>query len=252
MAKLVDFNDEFTPGAARAACAACADWGALLPDAAEDLLSEIEARALDLHVSGCTACAYELSQARQGAAWLSLLKGHTPEPPRDMVAGILARTTGVGTAPIAMALTAAQGLSLLEPAAELLSALPQPGIAPAWSFQADRTTAPAPSSLRSRVARWLGLDSGYLSAVQPRLTMTAAMAFLSVCLTLNLLGISVTQLHAEDLHTAALQRSVAGRGASLLRSLEGIRVVYRVESRVNDWLTASATQDSRPPGAERQ
>ena len=249
MAKRMHSNNEMTPGAAHAACA---DWGALLPDAAEDLLSETEERALDLHVSGCTACAHELSHARQGAAWLSLLKGHTPEPPTDMVEGILARTTGAGTLPAAVALTASQSLPSLEPATEFRSALPQPNVTPAWFFQADRTTAPAADSLRSRVARWLGLDSGYLFAVQPRLTMTAAMAFLSVCLTLNLFGISVTQLHAEDLHTAALQRSVAGRGASLLRSFEGIRVVYRVESRVNNWLTASAAPDNRPPGTERQ
>lgn len=210
--------------------AACADWGALLPDAAEDLLGEAEAHALALHLAGCPACEGELAEARRGAAWLSLLKDHTPEPSQDLVAGILARTTGAPT----LGATSAAAELLPVPVAVWPASAGHP-----LQFQWDGSSGP----LGRRLARWFGLDSHSVPALQPRLTMTAAMAFLSVCLTLNMLGVSVTQLHAQDLHAIRLQRTMVGKGASMLRSLQGIRVVYRVESRVNDWLTASNAQD---------
>ena len=108
---------------------------------------------------------------------------------------------------------------------------------------ATPTVAGEPSALRWRLRRWLGLDHRYTPAPQPRLAMTAAMAFLSICLTLNLLGVSVTQLHAQDLRTDKLQRSVQGKGETLLRSIEGLQVVYQVESRVSGWLVARGGGD---------
>lgn len=221
---------------------ACADWGALLPDAAEDLLGEAETRALGMHIKGCAGCAAELAEARRGAAWLTLLKEHTPEPPRDMVASILARTTGDPSLSHAMA----------EPSAPLAPATGTiPGISPEalppWLTPARSAGASdVPSPTWSRVSRWLGLEARYLPALHPRLTMTAAMAFLSICLTLNLLGVSVTHLQAQELQTSNLQRAVEGKGETLLHSLGGLRVVYRVESRVNGWLMANATQGSAP------
>ena len=213
----------------------CADWDALLPDAAEDLLGEAETKALALHLADCPSCEAELAAARRGAAWLSLLKSHLPEPSHDLVAGILARTTGAPT----LAETVA---------AELL-----PAPVPAWSApmvpSAGALAGGDAGSMRGWMARWFGLESYGVPALQPRLTMTAAMAFLSICLTLNLLGISGMQLHAQDLHAIRLQRTMAGKGANVLRSLQGIRVVYRVESRVNDWLTASNALD---PASTRQ
>lgn len=227
---------EFEPKEdARAGINTCADWGALLPDAAEDLLGEAETKALAMHLAGCPSCEAELAEARRGAAWLSLLKGHTPEPSHDLVQGILARTTGA----------ASLGEAVV---AELL-----PTPAPAWSAHPVPRSGASVSGdagpLRGWMARWFGLESHYGPSLQPRLTMTAAMAFLSICLTLNMLGISLTQLHAQDLHAISLQRTMAGKGAGMLRSLQGIRVVYRVESRVNDWLTASNVPD---PASTRQ
>ena len=232
----MEFQDDRTdaPNAGSPAVG-CAAWGALLPEAAEDLLDDLEAQALALHLAGCPSCEAELAEARRGAAWLSLLKEQTPEPPHDLVAGILARTTGAPT----LAQTVA---------AELL-----PVPAAVWSVPAVQPLGAQwgddPGPLRQWLARWFGLESRKLPALQPRLTMTVAMAFFSICLTLNMLGISVSELHAQDLHAIRLQRTVAGKGASMLRSLQGIRVVYRVESRVNDWLTADNTP--APPRSQQ-
>lgn len=225
-----DFDNDHRSGASGldSPAAGCTEWGVLLPEAAEDLLGEAEVHALALHLSVCSSCEAELAAARRGAAWLALLKEQVPEPPHDLVAGILARTTGA--------------TSLAETvAAELL-----PVPVTAWQVPEAQPFGPSqggnPSPVREWLARWLGLNTSKIPALQPRLTMTAAMAFFSICLTLNMLGISVTELHAQDLHAIGLQRTVAGKGASVLRSLQGIRVVYRVESRVNDWLTAGNTQ----------
>ena len=77
---------------------------------------------------------------------------------------------------------------------------------------------------------WSGL-------LQPRLAMTAAMAFFSICLTLNLLGFSVRQLDAQTLRNGGINRTVANTGASLARSIHGLKVVYRVQAQVNEMRT---------------
>lgn len=216
--------------------AACLAWAELLPDAAEGLLSEAEARALDLHVASCSACAQELADARRGVAWLGLLKDHAPEPPADLLGNILAQTSGAEN-PFA--------------APALPQAIPVPTSGIPAAFASPATPQAGFARFRTRLSRWLGTDGVYVPALQPRLAMTAAMAFLSVCLTLNLLGVSVHDLNSQTLRPAGIQRAVADKGASLLRSFQGIRTVYRVESRVNEFLTASAPQDENPVGAGR-
>ena len=218
----------------------CAPWAMLLPDAAEGLLSEAEQAALDRHLIGCAGCARELTDAQRGAAWLALLKVHNPEPPPDLLGSILARTTG-GEAPFAQTSLVTGSGEAFVPGTHALQAWPA-----SWPATIP---VPAESSLPSfvgQLSRWLGMQGAATPALQPRLAMTSAMAFFSICLTLNLLGFSVRNLHAEALRPAGLQRTVADTGASLVRSFEGIRMVYRVESRVNQWRTATAPPSEAP------
>lgn len=93
---------------------------------------------------------------------------------------------------------------------------------------------------------WFGAGGQYVPALQPRLAMTSAMAFFSICLTLNLLGFSFHSVRAEALRPAGIQRTVSDTSATLVRSFEGIRVVYQVESRVNEWRTASTAGNDAP------
>ena len=207
---------------------ACHGWAMLLPDAAEGLLSEVEQAAVEQHVASCDLCAQEFADAQRGAAWLGLLKGHAPEPPADLLQSILASTSGAE--------------------ASLAESLPfgseYAGAAPAMWALPTRAAQPRgdDAGLKRRLERWLGMGEGSFPTLQPRLAMTGAMAFFSVCLTLNLLGVSVRGLEAQSIRPAGLQRTVADTGASLVRSFEGIRIVYRVESRVNDWRTANSSQ----------
>ena len=191
---------------------ACAPWAMLLPDAAEGLLTDAEGRALDAHLAVCPACTEELAEAQRGLAWLTVLKDQTPEPPVGLLASILAQTTGAAEAGV-----------MLPPLA------PVPVPVPAMVYPAPQPAA------GSGLAGWLGFGEGtWTSLMQPRFAMTGATAFFSICLTLNLLGISVTELNAQSLRKGGLQRSVADTGASLVRSFQGLRMVYRVESHVSE------------------
>src|SRR5580698_4832337 len=84
---------------------ACAICEAMCPDAVDGTLTEAEQRAFDKHLASCTACAEELAEAQRGAAWMAMLKGHTPEPPAALLQRILAETTGA-VAPVAAAVPA--------------------------------------------------------------------------------------------------------------------------------------------------
>ncbi len=215
---------------------ACAAWSVLLPDAAEGLLSDAEQGALERHVAVCLGCARELADAQRGAAWLGLLKTHAPEPPADLLSNILAKTTGAQASLATASSTPAP--AFLPPTPWVL-----PGVHPgtARHFQ----------PLLQQLIRWFGVGGDFAPTFPPRLAMTSAMAFFSICLTLNLLGFSFRNLNAQTLRPAGLHRTVADTGATLVRSFEGIRMVYRVESRVNGWRTADLAQNAAPLSASR-
>lgn len=196
---------------------ACAPWAMLLPDAVDGLLSDAEQRALDQHLAGCVGCSEELAEAQRGLAWLTVLKDQAPEPPPNMLASILAQTTGYAEA----------GVSL-PPLVHPTQWQPAAAVPPLQDTHEWEGTA---AGWRG----WIGLGEGGWSAlVQPRLAMTGAMAFFSICLTLNLLGVTVDQLNGQALRNGGLHRTVSDTGASLVRSIQGLRVVYRVESRVSE------------------
>jgi hypothetical protein len=69
---------------------------------------------------------------------------------------------------------------------------------------------------------------------QPRLAMTAAMAFFSIALTLNLTGVRLNNLHAADFTPSGLWHNASDMSASATRSFQNMRVVYQVESRVSE------------------
>ncbi len=78
--------------------------------------------------------------------------------------------------------------------------------------------------------------------LQPRLAMTAAMAFFSIALTMNLTGVRLSQLHASDLKPSSILRSCYEAKARVVRYSDNLRVVYELESRVRD-LQRSSDED---------
>jgi hypothetical protein len=196
----------------------------MLPEAVDGTLSDTEQRAFDMHVAGCVECSNELAEARRGAAWLGMLKTQAPEPPARLLARILAETTGAPRQP--------------EPARQLVwgpIVAQQPRIA--------RTTQWA--SIRRQFSDVFSVENAR-STFQPRMAMTAAMAFFSIALTLNLTGIRLTNLRASSFTPSAIQRSVADAKASATRTFQNNRAVYQVESRLSELRSDDATGGQTP------
>jgi hypothetical protein len=72
-----------------------------------------------------------------------------------------------------------------------------------------------------------------------RMMMTAAMAFFSIALTLNLAGVRLTNLKLSDLTPASMEMRLTqqfyGAKGSLVRYYDNLRLVYEVESKVRQF-----------------
>jgi hypothetical protein len=200
---------------------ACMLCEALLPDAVDGTLSAAEQRIFDAHVASCVDCSREMEEAQRGAAWLSMLKSQTPEPPVDLLAKILAGTTGPRTEAIA---------------APVLAVVPQ-AVPASWGVQVagprGSSWGPRWTGWRSRVADVFSIENTR-STFQPRFAMTAAMAFFSIALTLNLTGFRMRDLHADSFTPDGIRRTVSEVSASATRRFQNLRVVYQVEARVSE------------------
>jgi len=198
----------------------CAVFEAMCPEAVDGSLSAAEQRAFDKHVAGCVVCAQELAEAQRGAAWMAMLKGHAPEPPAALLQRILAETTGAVVPVIAAIPAMASHPATIESSR-------------GWG---TRSVAARPSqwaSFRAKLSDVFSMDTARMT-FQPRLAMTAAMAFFSIALTLNMAGVRLRDLRTGMLQPSSLRHTVADAGASATRSFQNLRVVYEVESRVSD------------------
>lgn len=217
----------------------CAVWEAMCPDAVDGTLTAAEQRAFDRHIATCKHCAEELEQAQRGAAWLHMLKGHTPEPPASLMERILAETSGVS------AVTQAEAAPAFIPEPDNIWTQPrQPVRQSSWLAAAW-----------ARTRETFRIDASH-ATFQPRFAMTAAMAFFSVALSLNLMGVRLRDVKNFSLRPSSLSRTVADASASAERNFQNLRVVYQLESRVSeirqDNLPAAGYDDSQPFAAPEQ
>ena len=221
MAKTFNFDD-FAPKDGilqNPNCAACEE---MIADALDGILSAADQAFFDLHLTGCVSCMEAYSQAKRGAAWLDLLKSSRPEPSGALMERILAQTVG-------------QPAQTFDHPAEFI-----PEIAPLPLNVLPFVPRPAPVSRFTRFTRL---------AMEPRLAMTAAMAFFSIALTMNLTGVRLDQLHASDLKPSNLKRSYFETNASVVRYYDNLRVVRVLESRVDD--IRQSTADDREERGSR-
>ena len=100
--------------------------------------------------------------------------------------------------------------------------------------------------LHTDVATSLRSDAAE-NGLEPRIALVAAMAFFSISLTLNLMGVKLTRLRAADLEPQSMRRAVtrqyAQANAHVVHYYENLRIVYEVESRVHQLRQAA---DSAP------
>jgi hypothetical protein len=209
---------------------ACSECEAMLADALDGTLSTADQEIFDAHMLHCAECSQMLADARRGAAWLEMLRSPRPEPPAALLEKILAQTTGFQTAGLTEGLAANP--------ADVRSPLPVPA--------SGRMPIPGRSAgysnvlpFRVRIADTVRRVSVSHVLMQPRFAMTAAMAFFSIALTMNLSGVRIDQFRASDLKPASVKREFYDVNARVVRYYEGLRVVYELESRVRDLQRAS-------------
>jgi hypothetical protein len=96
---------------------------------------------------------------------------------------------------------------------------------------------------------------------EPRLIMTAAMAFFSIALTLNMTGVRVTSVRLSDLRPTAvrsfMERQLTMASVPIIRYYDHLRFVYEVQTRMRELrgTTTEGEQNSpqpTSPGESRQ
>jgi len=220
------FNSSFpNPGSP-----ACVDWEALLADAMDGVLEAADEAAFTAHRSCCPACAALYEEARQGREWLEFLTPQ-PEAPEGLLAKILAQagprleSSGLGSP----GQTAGCDLAAIGG-----SILPKPPV-----FIPAFTPAPIPAWQRP------GLGARIRRFAEPRLMMTAAMAFFSIAMTLNLTGFRLSSLQLPELRPSAvlslpsaarafLERRLTAASTPIIRFYDHSRLVYEVQATVRE------------------
>lgn len=219
----------------------CAQCEAMLTDALDRSLSPEDQAIFDRHLAICPDCSRMFIDARLGADLLRKLHKARPEPPADLLARILS-TTGPqeDSKPLPMPQHSKLGLSA-------------PVFAPAETIPAAYAASPyVPAKVlpfRRRIASSFRFGAIRHTLMQPRLAMTAAMAFFSIALTLNLTGVRITELRASDFTPSSIKRTFYDTNARVVRSFDNLRVVYELESRVRDLQRDNDDSDSSPAPA---
>jgi len=216
MAKMIQFEG----GIQSTGCLECeasrADW-------LDGTLTAAEQARFDQHVASCATCNRMASEAQRGAAWLEMLRTPRPEPRAELLERILASTSAVG-------------LPGTENDLEATPAWQGYGV-PAISGPVGMPSLTPPSNLISfgaRLAANQRFQTLRYNLLQPRLAMTAAMAFFSVALTLNLAGVRLNEVHASNLTPTGLRRTFYDTSAKASRYYGNLKVVYVMESRLED------------------
>lgn len=204
----------------------CAQCEAMLSDALDGTLSAADRATFDLHMAGCPTCATMLADAQRGAAWMEMLKSPRPEPPTTLLERIIAQTSAKDAALANPPIVLGSNDRLRTP--NTIPSKPIPVIPSATQPVFASNVIP----FRTRIAQ--GFRSLGQTMLQPRLAMTAAMAFFSIALTLNLTGIRITDLRASDFKPSSIMRSAYEAKARVVRYSDNLRVVYELESRVRD------------------
>jgi hypothetical protein len=184
---------------------ACGQWEMLLADALDGLLKPDDEAIFNAHRTVCPACAALYEEARRGREWLEFL---SPEP--EVPAGLLARIlehTGPGRVAGPRLATAGGNVIPIRP----------PSI-PAWQRP----------GMVARVHRY----------AEPRLLMTAAMAFFSIAMTINLTGVRLSSLRLSDLHPSTwrsyMERQLTMASTPIIRFYDNSRLAYEVQTRMRE------------------
>ena len=211
----------------------CAQCERMLLDAADGTLLPEEQVQFDHHIAGCDSCSRALADAQRGHAWLGMLHAAPPEPPAFLMERILATTSGDPSVAIPL----------------------RPRNEPILSY-AGTTVLASNSSLDNGMQTVLAFGpvrrvpwfKRMLASVsQPRFAMTAAMAFFSIALTINLTGVSLRNLHVSSFTPSNVRHNFWTTNARVFRYYDNLRVVYELESRVREVQRDTDEPAAQPP-----
>jgi len=198
---------------------ACGQWETLLADALDGLLRPEDEATFSTHMAGCANCTTLFEEARQGREWLEFLSPE-PEVPAGLLDKLLAQT---GPGQVA-------GLGLATPAGNVVPVM----------IVAQR------QNLMARLRRFAG----------PRLLMTAAMAFFSIAVTLNLTGVRLSRIRMSDLKPTSLkmyvQRQFTTASTPIIRYYDHLRFVYEVQSRMRELRRTTQTGTQTPDDNQKK
>ena len=224
----------------------CAECEARLADALDGALAADQQERFDAHVAECGPCSQMLADARRGAAWLEMLRAPRPEPPVELLERILAETSGAEgyAGRVVSEQAGAAGATLGR--SPLFGGVA--AVAPGYGVSAAAASYGNVLPFRWRLAATMRRSAFGQIVFQPRFAMTAAMAFFSIALTMNLTGVRLLDLRASDLRPSSLKRDYHDANARVVRYYEGLRVVYELESRVHDF--EGAAENDLPAGSQ--
>ncbi len=187
----------------------CAEFDALLTDALDGVLNGSQLIRFNTHKSGCAACSEMFAEAEAGMNFLKAL----PEldPPAGFAERVLLATSGI-------------------------QAKAQTEAPLTWKQRVLQTL--EPSNL-GRMFRPV-----WTTVMQPRFAMSFGMAFFSITLVLNVIGIKVTSIKTADLRPSAIVRNYYETTGRLVKYYENIRFVYELETRVRALKKAATTPET--------
>jgi Putative zinc-finger len=184
---------------------ACGQWVMLLADSLDGVLKPEDEAIFNAHLLVCPSCAALFEEARRGREWLEFLSPE-PEVPAGLLDKILAHT-GPGQAAGPRLATAGGNVIPIRPVS-----------VPAWQRP----------GLVARIQRF----------AEPRLLMTAAMAFFSITMTLNMTGVRLSSLRLSDLRPSTMrsymERQLTMASTPIIRYYDNSRLAYEVQTTVRE------------------
>jgi hypothetical protein len=195
---------------------ACEQWQMLLADSLDGLLKPADEAVFNAHLVACPACSALFEEARRGREWLEFLSPE-PEVPAGLLNKILAHTGPGHEAGYRLATAGGNVIPF------------RPVSVPAWQRP----------GLVARVQRF----------AEPRLLMTAAMAFFSIAMTLNITGVRLSSLRLSEL-TPSSMRSIMERrltmaSTPIIRYYDNSRLAYEVQSTMRELRQTTGVGEQR-------
>ncbi|WP_263358437.1 anti-sigma factor family protein [Acidicapsa ligni] len=204
---------------------ACGQWETLLVDALDGLLRPEDEAVFSNHMATCSACTAMFEQVRRGREWLEFLAPE-PEVPAYLLDRILIET-GHGKMDAA---------NLAVAGGEAVAGSNVIAIPPVWQRP--------------------GFTSSVRRFAEPRLLMTAAMAFFSIALTISLTGVRISSISMADIRPTSVRSMVEKRimtaSTPIVRYYDHLRFVYEVESRMRELRRANEIQQQSQPKSRTQ